>query len=261
MHAVLSLDRPRSGYNPRLTVAVVAAAVVQVAVVGFVFAGPGASPAAGDDIDLSISPPGWAFAIWGPIYLLAVAHAFAALVLDAPVGRRLQRDLFGLYVAATAWIVVAAIAPDSAAATALVLVAMAAAAVDAVVVARRVRLTPRWFTVLTRTAVGLYAGWVTAAVGLNVANALVEAGLDARAVGWQLAVLVAIGALAVATLAAARGNLAYATAVVWAFAGIAVGAADRDAPALLITAAVAAGAIAAAAVAFTARPSGVPTST
>ena len=113
-------------------------------------------------------------------------------------------------------------------ATALALLVMLAAAVDGVLVTARADLAPRWFALLTRAAVGLYAGWVTAAFFLNLSTALVD--LDvvaARDLGWQVGVLVVAVLVLLALTVATRGVLAYAAAGTWALVGIlATGVAD-----------------------------------
>ncbi|MFI5428435.1 hypothetical protein ACHMWU_18915 [Aeromicrobium sp. UC242_57] len=48
------------------------------------------------------------------------------------------------------------------------------AAIDGVLTAGQAPLPPHWTTGLTRAAVGLYAGWVTAAFFLNASTALVD---------------------------------------------------------------------------------------
>ncbi|MEH3068736.1 MAG: hypothetical protein PGN15_12075, partial [Aeromicrobium erythreum] len=67
---------------------------------------------------------------------------------------------------------------------------MLVAAVDAVLTTARSSFEPGWFAVLTRAAVGLFAGWVTAAFYLNLSTALVDLEVvSAQSVGWQLGVL------------------------------------------------------------------------
>lgn len=202
--------------------AVLAASVLQVVAPIVTISGPGASPGNGSGPELLITPVGWAFSIWSVIYALAIAQAVAALLLrtdDTP--RRLQVDQLVLYLAASLWIVLAGL--DSSLATAAALTLMLAAAVDGVLSVVRVSLAPRWFALLTRAAVGLFAGWVTAAFFLNVSTALVDAGaVEAADLAWQLAVLIMAAIVLLALTIAARGILAYAGAGIWALIGIAV---------------------------------------
>lgn len=229
------VQRGRDGRRP-LAWAVLAAAVLQVVAPVVTISGPGRSPGAGSGPELLITPVGWAFSIWSVIYLLAIAQAIAVLVRGAgSVSRRLQVDQVVLYAGAAAWIVLAGL--DSSAATAAALVVMLVAGVDAVLEVTRLVLEPRWLAVLTVSAVGLYAGWVTAACFLNISTALVDAGaVEADRVGWQLVVLgLAVLAL-LAVLVLSRGNLAYGAAGAWAMVGIAVTGRDDGTDEVLLAA-------------------------
>lgn len=236
--------------------AVLLAAVLQVVAPIVTANGPGSSPGEGSGPELLITPVGWAFAIWGVIYALAIAQAIATLVRGpAEVPRRLQIDLLALYLGGALWIVLAGL--DSSLATAAALLVMLAAAVDAVITTARsaaigapavgspaggpeaVGGSPRreWFIVLTRTAVGLYAGWVTAAAFLNVSTALVDAEVvEADVLGWQLGVLVAAVVFLLVVLVAVRGLVSYAAAGAWALLGIGVTGASNDDTAVVVTA-------------------------
>ncbi len=220
----------------RLAWAVLGAALLEVLAPLVNALGPGASPGEGAGATLAITPAGWAFAIWGVIYTLAVLQAVGTLAAGpGRVPRRLQVDLVVLYLGGAVWILLAAL--SSSLATAVALLVMAVAAVDAVLLVTRRRTGPTWLTLLTRAGVGLYAGWVTAALFLNVSTALVE--LDVVAVadlGWQLLVLlVAVATLAAVTLAA-RATLAYPLAGCWALVGIAATGLEEQSTAVAVTA-------------------------
>ena len=216
----------RRGSGP-LAWAVLAASVLQVAAPVVTIFGPGSSPGAGSGPDLLITPVGWAFSIWAVIYALAIVQAVAASIgeVEAP-SRRLQRDLLVLYLGGTLWIVLAGLGSSLATAAALTL--MLVAGVDGALTAVREALVPRWFGVLTRASVGLYAGWVTAAFFLNLSTALVEAGaVQPDELAWQLAVLVAAVVVLLIVAIAVRRTVFYAAGGVWALVGIAVtGATD-----------------------------------
>ena len=239
--------RTRLDGSASLAWVVLAAAVAEVVAPVVTINGPGASPGNGSGPELLITPVGWAFSIWGVIYTLALAQAVAVLVRGpGAVSRRLQVDLLVLYLGGTVWIVVAGL--DSSLATATALLVMLVAAVDAVLTVSRLRLGPSWFAALTRSAVGLYAGWVTAAFFLNASTALVDQGVvEADTVGWQLGVLVLAAGALLGVLTASRGVPAYAVAGVWALLGIAVTGATGEHPSVLVLALVGAVAIAAAA--------------
>ena len=219
--ALSSSAEPQRGTRV-LAWAVLVAAVLEVVAPVATINGPGASPGGGSGAELLITPVGWAFSIWGVIYTLAIVQAVAVLVRGADsVSRRLQADQLVLYLGGTTWIVMAAF--DSSLATAAALLLMFVAAVDGVLTAQRHPLQPRTFAGLTRSATGLYAGWVTAAFFLNVSTALVATGLvDADELSWQLLVLVVAVATLVAVTVATHGALAYVAAGCWALLGVAV---------------------------------------
>lgn len=209
-----------------LPIAVLVAAILQVVTPLITINGPGSSPGEGSGPELLITPVGWAFAIWGVIYTLAIVQAVAALVTGSHGSERRQVAQLVLYLGGAVWIVLAGL--DSSLATAGALTVMFGAAVVAILAVAREEIDPSWMRRLTRAAVGLYAGWVTAAFFLNVSTALVDAGaVSAGDLPWQVVVL----GLAVATLlaltVASRGPIAYAAAGVWAMIGIAVTARDN----------------------------------
>lgn len=142
-----------------------------------------------------------------------------------------------LYVGGAVWIAVAGV--DSVLATAAVLVVMAVAATLAVLTVATLRGGPDWLRLLSRAAVGLYAGWVTAAVFRNVSTALAEVGpLSVRDTGWQVVAL-ALAALALLAVTVLTGAVVtYPLAGAWAMLGISVTAAGDGTTAVLVTAVV-----------------------
>lgn len=202
--------------------AVLAASILQVVAPIITSNGPGRSPGDGSGPELLITPVGWAFSIWGVIYALAIGQAIAVLVRGADsVSRRQQIGLLVLYLGGALWIVLAGL--DSSEATAAALVLMFVAATIAVLTVARERIEPGWLAELTRAAVGLYAGWVTAAVFLNISTALVDTDVvEADVVSWQLVVLVVAAVVLLAVVVATGGIITYAAAGVWAMIGIAV---------------------------------------
>jgi len=200
---------------------VAATAIIQVIAPAITFNGLGGSPGSGAGLDLLITPVGWAFSIWGVIYTLAIAQAVVALTVDgAQVSRAQQIGQIVLYLGATLWIVMAGL--DSSVATACALAVMFVAAIM-LVIETAPPIHEGWTAKLNLAAVGLYAGWVTAAFFLNVSTALVDQGvLDADVVGWQIGVLAVATLTLVVLLVRSGGNLAYAAAGAWALLGITV---------------------------------------
>ncbi len=221
MTSQTSASSSRRGEAP-LAWAVLGAAVLQVVAPLVTFGATGTTPGSDSGADLLISPVGWAFAIWGAIYTLAIAQAIAVLVRGPrEVSRRLQIGLIVLYLAGTLWIAVSE--TGSSLATAAALLVMLVAGVDAVLTVTRESIAPRWFSILSRASVGLYAGWVTAAFFLNASTALVDVGsFDPRELPWQLVVLVVAVVTLLAITVLTRGNLTFAAAGAWALIGIAV---------------------------------------
>ena len=190
--------------------AALAFAAGPVLVPGFGGFDPGAFPVPQDDPP--IQPAGWAFAIWGPIYLWLVVSAGYGVWRRAedPGWDRTRVPLILSLAVGAVWLAVALRSPV----WAMVLIwAMWAGATVALWRApARDRAGLAW-------PLGLYAGWLTAA-------SVVATGLCLAGYGWLDERTAAAGGLLVATVLAAgvawrTGNPAYAAAVIWAFAGIA----------------------------------------
>lgn len=213
-----------------------AAALLQVAAPAVQSLLDVAQPADGSD-DLLITPVGWTFSIWGVIYLLAIVHAVVALrVGDGIDDPRFVRDLIALYVGAAIWI--AASATGSSLATLIVLAVMTWFAIDAARLANGAGAAdPAWTGTLARATSGLYAGWVSAAVFLNVGTAALEIGLgDADQHGWQVVLLVMAAIFALSVNAMLSHTPAYAVAIVWALIGIVAGTTGESTAATVVAA-------------------------
>lgn len=226
----MAISQTRAGHTA-LPWIVLAAAVLQAAAPVASYFGLGAEP--GDtDVELDISPAGYAFSIWGLIYFLAIALAVAAVVkktTGTAEESRLQIDLTIAYLAAAAWIF--ASAAGNSTLTALLLTLMAVALVDAVLVAARPKQSAGgedtgWVTTLARASIGSYAAWVTVAVFLNLASAAVSFGwVSDNDLNWQVAVL-AVAALTCLTVTwlVAPTTPVYPATLVWAFIAVVVAA-------------------------------------
>ncbi len=168
-------------------------------------------------IDTSIQPPGWAFSIWGVIYiwLLVAAVAGATVRKDDPAWRSHRLPLLiALGIGAT-WLPISESSPV--AATVLIW-AMLLTAVLALV---RTPTTDRW---LLRVPLALFAGWLTAASAVSLG--LVVPGYTSilPVPVWQ--VIAVVAALAVATpVFFTLGRVPeYALPIFWGFGAIAIGA-------------------------------------
>lgn len=165
-------------------------------------------------------PAGWAFSIWGVIYLWLIAGLGFAVLRRAEVPDwQPPRPALALSLAVgVPWIAVANSAPV--AATAMIAV-MAGGAIAAMLRTGRRELA--W----QAGPIGLYAGWLTAATGVAVAVSLSGYGiLPGRAAALIVLALVLGAALLVQ---ARRPDIwTYPLAVIWALIGIVVANASAE---------------------------------
>lgn len=161
-----------------------------------------------------VQPVGWAFSIWGPIYLWLVAHAlFGAFKYRQDLQWEAGRMALALsLVIGAIWLPVALVSPIWAT---ILIWAMLIAALIALYQLQKA--SPAW---IARWPVALYAGWLSAA-------SFVSIGLLLAGFGFTGEIAAAVIALALATgfagLNAYRlGSWPYAIALCWGFAGIAV---------------------------------------
>lgn len=159
-----------------------------------------------------VQPAGWAFSIWGVIYLWLIAASGWGLwhARSDPDWQAMRAPLLISLIVGTFWIAAANVAPILAT---LMIVVMAVAAIIALL--RAGQGDPIW----QAGPVGLYAGWLTAATGVAIAVLLSGYGvLSANRAALLLIAMV----LAVALWVAAQrpGSLSYPLAVVWALIGV-----------------------------------------
>jgi hypothetical protein len=192
----------------------------------------------------AITPQGYAFAIWGLIEVVSLglalwlawfrrrASADAVTVVDA-----LTRVLLIVFGGFTVWLVASVVEPVWA--TLAVFLVMGVALVAGLRVAVRARAEIATWSGLGRgllwTTLGLYAGWSTVAIWLNLTTALAFSGAPVSGtvgVLGQLAVLAGATATAVVVLRRTAGLVPYAAAVVWALVGAVLGASGAGQPLL-----------------------------
>jgi hypothetical protein len=167
----------------------------------------------------SVTPAGYAFAIWGVIFLVLLAYAlvFAWRGSDRKPAVRLAvamaaNTLWSLYVQSyridTVSVVIIATGLGFA------LLALGSA---------QKMTTPGLERLLARAGAGLLAGWLTIAAAANIAAAMQGAGLSFGDLGEPvvaLLLLLAFGGLAVLTAARTR-SFYYAAAAAWGLAAVA----------------------------------------
>jgi len=163
-----------------------------------------------------VTPASYAFSIWGPIFGLsliwAVRQALPSLAAD-PTAMRLRLPLALAFAMNCLWMIVAQFTANGFHLV-LILAAGVAFAFWAFLPEAR-RLPEGWYSRwLLRPFLGLFAGWVTAAVFVNLAGALKVSGLDPDP--WLSAVIIlAAGGLAAGMLRAGRGDPWYLLAAGW----------------------------------------------
>ncbi|QBX99550.1 hypothetical protein E2K80_01435 [Rhodophyticola sp. CCM32] len=162
---------------------------------------------------LPLQPAGYAFAIWGVIYLWLIISAIYGLIKrDVDPGWDATRwPLFLSLALGASWIGVALLNPLIA--TLLIFVMLG----GALIAMARAPLTDIW---LCAAPIGLYAGWLTAASFVAAATTLAGwTGISAGAANWIG--LIAIGVLGL-TILRLRPPVTYAVALDWALVGVAV---------------------------------------
>jgi len=205
-----------------VTIGALAFAMSPLMSTGFNGFTPGQFPV--PQIDPPVQPAGYAFSIWGLIYLWLIAGAVFGLVRrDSDSNwRALRPPLLVSLAVGAAWIPIANLSPIWA--TALIWVMLA----GAVLALLRAGPTDR---VWMRSPVALYAGWLTAASCVALGLVLAGHGI----LDMQVAALAMI-ALALAIALAVQGlrpdTPEYAAAVIWALIGVIV--ANAPAPNLAV---------------------------
>jgi hypothetical protein len=165
--------------------------------------------------DPPVQPAGYAFSIWGAIYLWLLASAGWGLAMrrgDAGWDA-VRLPLMASVAVGAIWLPVALRSPLGA--TALIWAMLAGAAWALL----RTPARDRW---LLREAVGLYAGWLTAASAVSVG--LIAAGWGVppfAAAGWAVAAL-SLGLIVALAMIRRVPSLAYGAAVVWALLAVTV---------------------------------------
>lgn len=161
-----------------------------------------------------VQPVGWAFGIWGPIYLWLIAHA-AFGVFKYKKDAEWDKGRIALFISLAVgaiWLPIALLSPIWA--TILIWIMLVVALVS---LSQSERASPAW---IARWPVALYAGWLSAASFVSIG--LLLAGYDIA--GEMPAAVIALGLATVfAGLNAYRlKSWPYGAAVAWGFLGIAV---------------------------------------
>lgn len=216
-------DRRRS-----IAVAVTAVAQVAVGSLSQVVLDPGSTTGAiSDDNKSPVTPAGYAFAIWGVIYLASLALAVYQLRADQvgrPVHRRTGWWLVGAFAASTVWVPVFA----TRAIWLSQLVILALVVCLAMAARRFSALGPAETTterLALRLPVTLYLGWAALASVAGFGTTFRSLGMPERA-GWVTGVSLLLVLLAAAFSVVAVGRFSavvgYAFTACWALVAVAV---------------------------------------
>ncbi|MEQ8255538.1 MULTISPECIES: hypothetical protein [Roseovarius] len=165
-----------------------------------------------------VQPAGFAFSIWGLIYIWLLAGALFGLLnrCDDPAWDAMRWPYITSLVIGAGWIPVANINP--AWATVLIWIMWASAALAFLRMGRRDRI---WL----RTPIALYTGWLTAASCVALGLLLAGYGYVSEQTA-AIAMIVLALILAAALLTLRPDTPEYAAAVIWALVGIAFANAD-----------------------------------
>ncbi len=202
----------------RMKAAFLAAAALAFATVPFTVPFNGFDPSAFPvpQIDPPVQPAGYAFSIWGPIYLWLLAHAGYGLFArsDSADWDNVRWPLMVSLIVGAAWLPVAQFSPLWATVMIWVMLLTALLALS-----RTPPTADRW---LLRAPIALYAGWLTAASWVSVALMGAGNGIGPGETGWAWIGLAGALALSLAVTRLIPKTLLYALAVAWALIGVAV---------------------------------------
>lgn len=187
--------------------------------------------------DSTVRAAGYAFAVWGLLYLGILAYAVRQALPGTGESEVLNRLGWPSVVAflAIGWWIVAAAFDWRWMTVGLILVALAALAVPLATAAPAIRLLPRWDRdrMLTVWPLAALAGWLTVASALNVLTvATAEGALPAALspTAWSLLAVVLVVLATLAVTARIR-VLAYPLPVAWGLLAVFVAEQERN-PAL-----------------------------
>lgn len=182
--------------------------------------------------DSTVRAAGYAFAIWGPIYLGLLAYAVRQVLPQTGESEVLNRLGWPSVVAflAIGWWIVAAAFDWRWLTVVLILIALAALVVPLATAAPAIRLLPRWERdrMLTVWPLAALAGWLTVAAPLNILTVATAEDVLPAALSPTVWALIGVAAAVVLclTVTARIRVLAYPLPTAWGL--LAVFAAEQD---------------------------------
>lgn len=195
------------------------------------FSGSGVSRVEGGPPSL-IEPAGYAFAVWGVIYLGALIYAVWQVTPSGraePLTAQAAGFAMALYLGSTLWLAAAKYGPLWATIP-LILVMAASAIAVTIMVGRAVSFgSLTWWFMLSPFAI--YAGWTTCAAFVNFAEVAPQYGFDRFGLLTEIYGAISLAGAALVALSVlwlSKGQAVYAATVAWALIGILVAARVRD---------------------------------
>jgi hypothetical protein len=192
-----------------------------------------------------LTPAGYTFSIWFVIEVVSVAFAVFAVrrrrQADADLVDRLARPLLVVFAGFSVWLLAAEIEPVWSTLVVIVIMFVALLRSLGIALAERDRIAawPRVGRVMLWWTLGLYAGWISVAMWLNLTTAFAGSGAPITGVVGTIAQLATLaGALGTAILVLrwTGGLLPYGLAVCWGLVGAVVGTAAAGATVLTVAA-------------------------
>ena len=198
-----------------------------------------------DAVQTLIMPAGWAFSIWGALYLGSLVFSllqFTSAGRDSTLIAALRWPAAGAFLGNALWATWVQLGDIDAVSTLIIFGSL----VSILIAYRRIAtwtasfsVAERWGAILPLSAL---ASWLTAASIVNVAATLRYYGVDAApdvAPLISAAIIVVGGLIAAAALARGKGNPPFALVFLWALAAI-FAAGGQEAVAVAVAAAIAA---------------------
>jgi hypothetical protein len=183
-----------------------------------------------DAVRTAITPAGWAFSIWGPLFAGSLAYAVYQIVPAQRDNRLIARigwPSAGAFLGNAAWALYTQFFGLGAPSALIIVFTLTCLLACFRVFAEPGRLTrgEQYLVVLPLSAL---AAWLTAATIVNIAAVLVYYGVDAGETTAVLgaAVVIVGGTIASAAIWKGRGNPWYGMVFLWALAGIHAASAD-----------------------------------
>ncbi|MEO1414574.1 MAG: hypothetical protein AAFW00_04810 [Bacteroidota bacterium] len=206
------------------------------------------SPPTGVNMPVYIVPAGYAFVIWGFIYVGLLAYGIFQARRDQRANPRLR--------AASSWFNLSCVfnvlwftgvISQQLWLTIICMFGMlfCLVAISKALGIARIQVPTReiW---MTRVPISLYFGWITAATPINTTTFLQSIGFEGLGIApdiWSLILLVVAMTIAILVFFSRYANVIYLLVIVWAFIGIAVSNTSGGSPLVFWTALIGAGAV------------------